>query len=601
MKTGHIQVQTENIFPIIKKFLYSDQDIFLRELVSNATDALQKLRVLSSTGEAKGDLGELRIDISIDREKGTLTISDTGIGMTEEETEKYLNQVAFSGAREFLEKYSDKPESQQIIGHFGLGFYSAFMVSSKVQVLSRSYQSDTAVLWECEGSPEYSLTTAERNQRGTDIILHINEDSLEYLESNRIKDILEKYGRFLPFPLWFEDQQVNNTNPAWTRKPSELSDEDYTNFYKELFPHALTEPLFHIHLNVDYPFNLTGVLYFPRTSSRMDMQRHNISLYSRQVFITDNVDGIVPEYLMLLHGVIDSPDIPLNVSRSYLQADSNVKKISAHISKKVADKLSEKFRADRKDFAEKWEEIKLFIQYGTVTDEKFAERSRDFILLENTDGEHFTISEYIEKVKPAQEDKHGKIILLYTHHTESHLAYIKAARSRGNDVLVMNSPIESHFISKLESLFPEVSFVRVDADSLDKLIDKDHTTISLLDEQQLEILKQTFEPVGQGTQFRLRYEDLSETDMPVMITQAEFLRRMNEMNAVSGGSTSGMFDMYDVVINKNHPAMLRLLDETSEENRHSKARYLVDLAKLGKGMLKGEDLEHFISQSMENI
>lgn len=601
MKTGHIQVQTENIFPIIKKFLYSDQDIFLRELVSNATDALQKLRVLSSTGEAKGDLGELRIDISIDREKGTLTISDTGIGMTEEETEKYLNQVAFSGAREFLEKYSDKPESQQIIGHFGLGFYSAFMVSSKVQVLSRSYQSDTAVLWECEGSPEYSLTTAERNQRGTDIILHINEDSLEYLESNRIKDILEKYGRFLPFPLWFEDQQVNNTNPAWTRKPSELSDEDYTNFYKELFPHALTEPLFHIHLNVDYPFNLTGVLYFPRTSSRMDMQRHNISLYSRQVFITDNVDGIVPEYLMLLHGVIDSPDIPLNVSRSYLQADSNVKKISAHISKKVADKLSEKFRADRKDFAEKWEEIKLFIQYGTVTDEKFAERSRDFILLENTDGEHFTISEYIEKVKPAQEDKHGKIILLYTHHTESHLAYIKAARSRGYDVLVMNSPIESHFISKLESLFPEVSFVRVDADSLDKLIDKDHTTISRLDEQQLEILKQTFEPVGQGTQFRLRYEDLSETDMPVMITQAEFLRRMNEMNAVSGGSTSGMFDMYDVVINKNHPAMLRLLDETSEENRHSKARYLVDLAKLGKGMLKGEDLEHFISQSMENI
>lgn len=601
MKTGHIQVQTENIFPIIKKFLYSDQDIFLRELVSNATDALQKLRILSSTGEAKGDLGELRIDISIDRDKGTLTISDTGIGMTEEEAEKYLNQVAFSGAREFLEKYSDKPESQQIIGHFGLGFYSAFMVSSKVQVLSRSYQSDTAVLWECEGSPEYSLTTAERNHRGTDIILHINEESLEYLESTRIKDILEKYGRFLPFPLWFEDHQINNTNPAWTRKPSDLNDEDYSSFYKELFPNALTEPLFHIHLNVDYPFNLTGVLYFPRTTSRMDMQRHNISLYSRQVFITDNVDGIVPEYLMLLHGVIDSPDIPLNVSRSYLQADSNVKKISAHISKKVADKLSEKFKADRKDFAEKWEEIKLFIQYGTVTDEKFAERSKDFILLENTGGEHFTISEYIEKVKPAQEDKHGKTILLYTHHAESHLAYIKAARSRGYDVLVMNSPIESHFIGKLESLFPEVSFVRVDADSLDKLVEKDHTTISRLDEQQLEMLKQTFEPVSQGAQFRLRYEDLSETDMPVMITQAEFLRRMNEMNAVSGGSTSHMFDMYDVVINKNHPAMLRILDDASEENRHSKARYLVDLAKLGKGMLKGEELEQFISQSMEKL
>ncbi len=629
MKTGNINVQTENIFPIIKKFLYSDHEIFLRELVSNAVDASQKLKFLSSNGEFKGELGELQVEIILDKKKKTITIKDNGIGMTADEIDKYINQIAFSGAEEFVKKYEGKEGAEQIIGHFGLGFYSAFMVADKVQIrtLSRKNRSK-AVQWESNGSPEFTITETDKKDRGTEIILHITKESKEFLEKDRISGILNKYCKFLPVPILFgtkteyvdspegekdEDGKikrvsvevpnyVNNTVPAWTKKPKDLKDEDYSAFYRELYPMTFDQPLFHIHLNVDYPFNLTGILYFPKLKENIEVQRNKINLYSNQVFITDNVEEIVPEFLTLLHGVIDSPDIPLNVSRSYLQSDANVKKISSHITKKVSDKLAQMFKKNRDDFQEKWNDLQIFVQYGMLSDEKFAGKAKDFALLKNTDGEHFTIEEYKEKVKTLQTDKDNKVVFLYTNNEEEQFSFVKKAKDRGYDVLHLDGPLMSHWIQKLETTFENVSFTRVDADSLDKLINKSEEIPSKLSKEDEEKLKPVFEETLNKEKYMVQFESMSEEEAPVIITQPEFMRRMMEQQKLGGGG--GMYgafpEMHHVVVNTNHPKVNSLLDKKDKEQKKT-VKQLTDLALLSQGLLKGEALNEFIERNMEQI
>ena len=602
MQTGKINVQTENIFPIIKKFLYSDHEIFLRELISNAVDATRKLVTLVSIGEAEVEIGDQTIELLLDTDAKTLTIRDRGIGMSAADIEKYINQIAFSGAEEFVKKYKDKAEASAMIGHFGLGFYSSFMVSSKVEILSKSYRTeDEAVRWDCDGSPEYTIQKAEKSDRGTDIILHFADDSLEFNEKARIDTLLKKYCQFLPVEIKFDDKVINNTKPAWTKKPSELQTEDYQNFYKELYPYS-EDPLFHIHLNVDYPFNLTGILYFPKIRSSFETQKDKIQLYCNQVFVTDSVENIVPDFLMLLRGVIDSPDIPLNVSRSSLQSDSNVKKISSHITKKVADKLDELFRNDRPAFEAKWDEIKVFVEYGILSDEKFAEKAMKFVLLKNTKNAYFTIEEYKEHIKALQTDKDDKLVCLYASNQEEQHAYIDAASERGYDILVMDSPIDTHFIQSLEMKIEKTSFVRIDSDTLDKLISKDEPQLSKLTEEEQNSLRPIIEEVVQKDRFTVVFEGLSQTEAPVIVTKPEFMRRMKEMNAM-GGMRFGMDmpDMHNLVINTNHPLIGRILEETDPEKQKNLARQATDLALLSQNLLKGEELTKFIRRSVELI
>ena len=604
--TGKINVQTENIFPIIKKFLYSDHEIFLRELVSNAVDATQKLKTLASVGEFKEELKDLSIEILLNKDKKTLTIKDKGIGMTAEEVEKYINQIAFSGAEEFVKKYKDKGDTNAIIGHFGLGFYSAFMVASKVEIISKSYKKgpdSKAIYWECDGSPEYKLEEVSRTDRGTDVILHIADDSTEFLEKERIKTLLKKYCKFLPVEIKFEGEVINNTSPAWIKKPSELKDEDYKNFYKELYPFS-EDPLFHIHLNVDYPFNLTGILYFPKLRKSFEMQKDKIQLYSNQVFITDSVENIVPDFLTLLRGVIDSPDIPLNVSRSYLQSDGNVKKISAHITKKVAEKLEDIFKKDRKDFESKWEDIRVFIQYGMLSEEKFNEKAMKFALLKNTEGKFFTLDEYAEHVKPVQTDKDKRVVYLYTTNAEEQHAFIETAKERGYDVLVFDSNIDAHYINFLEQKLESTSFVRVDADSIDKLIKKDEEQPSKLSEEEQNKLKPVIEGTFNPGKFTVVFESLSEKDNPMIITQPEFMRRMKDMSAMGGGGMQfmgNMPEMLNLVVNTNHPIISKILAEKDAEKQKDLAKQTVDLAMLSQNMLKGSDLTNFIKRSLKLI
>ncbi|MBL7902465.1 MAG: molecular chaperone HtpG [Bacteroidia bacterium] len=627
--TGKINVQTENIFPIIKKFLYSDNEIFLRELVSNAVDATQKLKALNSMGEAKGELGDLKIEIELDKSSKTITIKDKGIGMTKEEIEKYITQIAFSGAEEFVNKYKDKVDKNVVIGHFGLGFYSAFMVAKKVEIFSLSYKDGAkAVRWECDGSPEYQIEEiGNRTQRGTNIVLHIADDCEEYLEQSKIEGLLKKYCKFLPVEIKFgtrktwvnsgekddkgEEKQVekevdniiNNPVPAWTKKPAELKDEDYNNFYRELYPMQFEEPLFHIHLNVDYPFNLTGILYFPKLSNKLELPKDRIQLYSNQVFVTDNVENIVPDFLTLLRGVIDSPDIPLNVSRSYLQADSNVKKISSHITKKVADKLEDIFKNERADFEKKWDDIKIFVQYGMISDEKFYEKAVKFALFKNTDGKAYTFEEFNEQVKALQTNKDKKVVYLYATNVNEQHAYIDAAKSRGYEVLLMETMLDPHYINHLEGKLKDVTFVRVDADTIDKLISKEENTISKLSEEEQKQLQPIIEGTVSKEQFTVVFENLSETDAPMIITRPEFMRRMKDMQQMGGGMSfyGNMPDMYNLVVNSNHPLIGRILKEENTERKTELAKQASDLALLSQGLLKGESLTKFIKRSVELI
>lgn len=602
-QTGKINVQTENIFPIIKKFLYSDHEIFLRELVSNAVDATQKLKTLSSLGEFKGELGDLTVEVQVDKEKKTIIIKDKGIGMTAGEVDKYINQIAFSGAEEFVKQYKDKTaEANAIIGHFGLGFYSAFMVASKVEIITKSYKDEPAVRWECDGSPEYKLETAERSERGTDIILHVADDSTEFLEKERIESLLKKYCKFLPVEIKFEGNIINNPKPAWTRKPSELTEDDYKNFYHELYPFS-EEPLFHIHLNVDYPFNLTGILYFPRLKKTFEVQRDKIQLYSNQVFVTDSVENIVPDFLTLLRGVIDSPDIPLNVSRSYLQSDASVKKISTHITKKVADKLEELFKKDRADFEAKWEDIGLFIKYGMISEDKFSEKAMKFCLVKDTEGKYFTLDEYAEQIRSAQTDKDNRIVYLYTTNREDQHSYIESARERGYSVIVLDSPIDAHFVNFIEHKLENASFVRVDADSVDKLIKKEETQPSKLSEEEQNKLKPVIEGVVPKEKFTVVFESMSEKDVPMLITRPEFMRRMKDMSALGGGSSwmGNMPEMNNLVVNTNHPLIGKILSEADVQKQQQLTKQAVDLALLSQGMLKGEELTRFIKRSIDLI
>lgn len=601
---GQISIHTENIFPIIKKFLYSDHEIFLRELVSNAVDATQKLRQLSSFGEFGGELGELKVTVSLDEEAKTITVSDNGIGMTADEVKKYINQIAFSGASDFLEKYKDKTDDKgQIIGHFGLGFYSAFMVAEKVEIVTRSYRENSEpVRWTCDGSTEFELAPAERAERGTDIILHIAPDSEEFLNKGRIQSILDKYARFLPVPVEFDGKVVNNTSPIWTKAPSELTDEDYKTFYRELYPMS-EEPLFWIHLNVDYPFNLTGILYFPRIKNELRFQREKIQLYSRQVFITDEVKDVVPDFLMMLHGVIDSPDIPLNVSRSFLQADSNVKKINGYITRKVADKLNDLFNADRKAFEEKFDDIGLFIKYGILSDDKFWEKAKNFVLLKNTEGQYTTIDEYREKIQANQTDKNETLVMLYTTDRKQQDAYVESAIRRGYDVLLMDNVIDPHFINALEQKLEKVHFVRVDADTLDKLIDKGLNNESVLSEADKTKLKEVFEQVLDNKMLNVSIEAQPTDELPVTITQPEFMRRMKDMSALSGEqSMYGNFPMmHNVVVNANHPIIGRILAETDETNQKALVKQVYDLALLSQNMLTGADLTAFVRRTVAQL
>lgn len=629
MKTGQINVQTENIFPIIKKFLYSDHEIFLRELVSNAVDASQKLKFFSSNGEFKGELGDLKVEVLLNKEEGTLTIRDHGIGMTEEEIDKYINQIAFSGAEEFVKQYEGKEGAEQIIGHFGLGFYSAFMVAEKVQIKSRSrHDGALAVQWESNGSPEYSIVEIEKDTRGTDIVLFINEESKEFLDKPRVQGILDKYCKFLPVPVFFGDKteyqddpngeqeengktkrvavevpnQVNNVAPAWTKAPVDLKPEDYTSFYRELYPTTMEEPLFHIHLNVDYPFNLTGILYFPKIAENVEVQRNKINLYSNQVFITDSVEEIVPEFLTLLHGVIDSPDIPLNVSRSYLQSDGNVKKISTHITKKVADKLAAMFKNDRKDFESKWEDLKIFVQYGTLSDDKFAEKSEKFTLVKNTKGEFATIEEYKSKIEVLQKDKDEKLVILYTNNPEEQFGFVKKANDRGYDVLHLDGPLAPHWIAKMEQSNENVQFARVDADTLDKLIQKDEEIPSKLTQEDEDKLKPMFENVVNKEKFTVQFESMNADDAPVIITQPEFIRRMMEQQRMGGGGYMAAFpEMHNLVVNSNHDKVNAILNTKTKKSQERKIKQLTDIALLSQGMLKGEELNKFIERSIELI
>ncbi|MDX1446738.1 molecular chaperone HtpG [Lishizhenia sp.] len=629
MKTGNINVQTENIFPIIKKFLYSDHEIFLRELVSNAVDASQKLKFFANNGEYTGEMGDLQVEVILDEAAKTLTIKDNGIGMTAEEIDKYINQIAFSGAEEFVQKYEGKEGAENIIGHFGLGFYSAFMVADKVQIRTLArYEGAQAVQWESNGDPQYTITEIDKADRGTEIVLHISEESKEFLEKTRIQGILDKYCKFLPIPVIFgtktetkddpsgeKDEndkvkqisvevpnQVNNPAPAWTKKPADLTDEDYGTFYRELYPMSFDQPLFHIHLNVDYPFNLTGILYFPKIKENVEVQRNKINLYSNQVFITDSVEEIVPEFLTLLHGVIDSPDIPLNVSRSYLQSDSNVKKISSHITKKVADKLREMFNKDREDFESKYEDLRIFIEYGTLSDEKFADKAKAFSMVKTTEDKYFTIEEFKEKVKDLQTDKDGKTVFLYTNNKDEQYSFVQAAKDRGYEVLELDGPLVSHWISNIESKFENVSFARVDADTLDKLIAKGDDIPSKLSKEDEEALKPVFEGVVDSEKYKVQFESMSETDAPVVLTQPEFIRRMMEQQKYGGAGFMGAFpETYNMVINSNHPKISDILGEADSSVKENKAKQLADLALLAQGLLKGEKLNDFVKRSVELI
>ena len=601
MQKGNIRVQTENIFPIIKKFLYSEHDIFVRELVSNAVDATQKLKTLSSLGEAKGEIGEIGIEIKIDKEAKTVTISDKGIGMTEEEVDKYLNQVAFSGAEEFLDKYKGQNENN-IIGHFGLGFYSSFMVSEKVEVLTKSFKDDAkAVRWECDGSPEFILEDAEKETRGTDIILHLNDESLEFLEPDKIKTILEKFCRFLPVPILFEGKQINNTEPAWTKKPADLTPEDYQKFYKELYPFN-EAPLFWIHLNVDYPFNLTGILYFPKIKQSYEIQRDKIQLYSNQVFVTDEVKDIVPEFLMMLQGVLDSPDIPLNVSRSYLQGDPNVRKINSHITKKVADKLEEIFKSDRTAFEEKWESLGLFVKYGMMTDDKFFEKANKFLILQNTEGKFLTIEEYRLATEVLQKNKDGKQVILYTTDLVQQDAFIQQAVAKNYMVIKMETLIDNGFVNQMESKWENVQFVRVDSDIADNLIDKQEDTESVLSKDDEGKLKELFGIKMPDLNVTVDVKGLSAEAPPVVATRPEFMRRMKDMASMQGGMGAFYAKMPDEVtltVNGNHPIYKTILAETEKEKQEKTVHNLADLALLSQGLLKGNTLTNFINRSVE--
>lgn len=625
---GTISIHTENIFPIIKKFLYSDNEIFLRELVSNAVDASQKIKRLASLGEYKGELGELKVSVALDKEAKTITISDMGIGMTADEIKKYINQVAFSGATEFMEKFKEAKDANEIIGKFGLGFYSAFMVADKVEINTLSYQEGSApARWICDGSTSFEIVEGDRTTRGSDIILHINEESAEFLEEFKLKEILKKYGQFLPVPIQFgmrtesipdgEDEEgkpkykeveveniINNTTPIWTKAPSELTDEDYLNFYRELYPFS-EEPLFWIHLNVDYPFNLTGVLYFPKVKNELELQRNKIKLFSRQVFITDEVKDIVPEFLMLMHGVIDSPDIPLNVSRSFLQADGNVKKINSYITRKVADKLSELFKEDRKAFEEKWQDIGLFIKYGMVSDEKFYDRAKDFVLLANVKKEYYTLPEYAEKVKVEQTNKEANVVYLYTNDAGKQHAFIANAEKRSYDVLLMDGPLDNHFISQLEQKLEKTSLKRIDSDVLDKLIEKDINIENILSEEESKTVKELFDKAINKTSMNVEVTGLSPDEMPVTVTMDEFMRRMKDMAKMGGGGMMGFYgnlpDNYKVSVNGNHKLIKRMLETKDEAVQKRLARQAFDLALLSQGMLTGADLTAFVERSVAMI
>lgn len=599
MNTGKINVQTENIFPIIKKFLYSDHEIFLRELVANAVDATQKLITLNGLAEKPVETGDLAIEVKLDKEAKTLTITDRGIGMNAGEVEKYINQIAFSGAEEFVQKYKDQA-SAQLIGKFGLGFYSAFMVAGKVELHSRSWQAEAAlgVKWTCDGSPEYSLEQQERDDRGTSVVLHIAEDSEEFLDEARIRGLLKKYCAYLPVEIRFEGQVINNTQPAWVRKPGDLKDEDYLAFYREMYPMA-QDPLFWIHLNVDYPFNLTGILYFPKIKQNVEVQKNKIQLYCRQVFVTDAVEGIVPEFMTLLHGVIDSPDIPLNVSRSYLQSDSNVKKISNHIMKKVADKLEEIFRDNRSDFEAKWDDLSVFVKYGMLSEEKFFDRARKFSLLRNTDGKYFTLDEYRDLIITNQENKDKKLVYIYSTSAGDQHTFIEGAKARGYDVLLMNGVLDPHFVNMLENKLEQSTFKRVDSDIAARLVEKDEARVSKLNAEQEEQLRNLATAMISKEQYTLNLEPLGENDAPVIITRPEFMRRMKEMSTHGGGYgfMGDIGDHFSMSLNTNHPLYAKLLLEPQEDNRQQKLRHAIDLAMLAQGMLKGDELARFLRRS----
>lgn len=632
MQKGSINVQTGNIFPIIKKFLYSEHEIFLRELVSNAIDATTKLKKLVSLGKADVELGDLTIQVALDAKKKTLKITDRGIGMTEEEVQKYINEIAFSGAEDFVKKYAGKDDKEisGIIGHFGLGFYSSFMVSDKVTIDTLSYQDGAkAVKWECDGSPEYTMSESKRKDRGTEITLHLSEDSIEFNEEYRILDMLKKFCRFLPYPIQFgmektsepiegekdkdgnqkyEDVEkpriINNTDPLWKKTPTELKDEDYKNFYRELYPYSYDEPLFNIHINVDYPFNLTGILYFPKLKKNLEVQRNKIQLYSNQVFVTDNVENIVPDFLTLLHGVIDSPDIPLNVSRSYLQGDPNVKKISSHITKKVADKLEELYKNSREDFEKKWDDIRVFIRYGMISTESFAERAEKFALLKDTENKYFTLDEYKEKIKEAQTDKDDKLVILYTTDKEEQHTYISAAQTKGYSVLELDSVIDIHFIDFLERKNEKISFKRVDAELTDKLIDKNvETIVSKLNEDESKKVEELFKgALPADVQVFVKVEAAAEDSTPVSMMQPEFMRRMSDMSQLGGMDyMAGMGRSYTLLVNSNHPVVTGLVDSSDEEKNKNVVSQLIDLALLSQGLLKGEKLSRFINRSIDII
>ena len=598
---GNISIHTENIFPIIKKFLYSDHEIFLRELVSNAVDASQKLKKIASLGEYADDVSDLKVKVNFSAEDKTITISDNGIGMTGDEIKKYINQIAFSGATEFVEKFKDRGDVKDIIGKFGLGFYSAFMVSEKVEIRSlSSKEGSEAVRWICDGSTEYELTSTEKTDRGTDIILHVAEDSTEFLDKFRLKGILEKYCKFLPINIAFEDEVINK-NPLWTKAPSELKAEDYIGFYKELYPFT-EDPLFWIHLNVDYPFNLTGILYFPKVKADFELHKNKIQLYSRQVFITDEVKDVVPEFLMLLHGVIDSPDIPLNVSRSYLQADGNVKKINSHITKKVADKLSELFHNDQAAFESKWESLGMFVKYGMISDDKFYEKAIDFCLLKNTEGLVVPLNNYKDKVSVNQTDKDGNVIWLYSNDPGKQDMYIQAAKKRGYDVLVFDHPIDSHFISHMERKLEKTNLKRVDSDTLDKLVEQDLKKESVLTESEKETVQKVFEKAINNTNYKVSIEAMAEDELPVTVSMPEFMRRMKEMGNGGGMMFMGNFpDSYNVAVNGNHPLIQRIVKEGEEVKKEELAKYAYQIAMLSQNLLSGPELTSFIGKSVELV
>jgi len=627
---GNINVKTENIFPIIKKFLYSDHEIFLREIVANAVDATQKLKTLASLGQFKGELGDLTIEVKIDKKKKTLSVIDRGIGMTQDEVNKYINEIAFSGAEEFVEKFKGKSELEQnqLIGHFGLGFYSSFMVSKEVEFKTKSFLEDSkAVRWWCDGDTEYTIDEIEKEERGTEIVMHIDSENEEFLEEGRILELLKKYCKFMPIEIRFgeetywEDSEeekddkgnpkrvqktkpriINNTQPLWKKKPADLKEEDYNEFYRELYPMNFDEPLFHIHLNVDYPFNLTGILYFPKVKRNIDPAKDKIQLYCNQVFVTDSVEGVVPDYMMLLRGVLDSPDIPLNVSRSYLQSDSNVKKISSHITKKVADKLDEIYKNDREEYNKKWDDLKIFIEYGMLSDEKFYQRAEKIYMFKNIASEYFSIEDYTNKIKPLQTDKDKKLVYLYANNTDSQYAYIQAAKDKGYDVLLMDGILDNHFVNLMEQKLSDSRFVRIDSDVIDKLIPKDEVIPSKLNEEETKTLKEMVEGQVDKQKFNVVMESLNETDSPLTITQNEFMRRMKEMSEMGGGGMASLYgempENYNLVVNTNHPLMSEVLKEEDKDKQTQILSQLKDLALLSQGLLKGEALNSFIQRSI---